>query len=69
MDTIDETLEARPHARVSVNGVEIGAAEIADERAHHADADDQLDAAERARGGRDGLRRHPVALPVPNEQG
>ncbi|CAJ4148248.1 peptidyl-prolyl cis-trans isomerase C [Burkholderia pseudomallei] len=62
MDTIDETLEARPHARVSVNGVEIGAAEIADERAHHADADDPLDAARRALVVRELLRQRAVAL-------
>lgn len=43
MDTIDPTRDTRPHARVCVNGVEIGAADIADEREHHADAEDRND--------------------------
>ncbi|KVN17101.1 MULTISPECIES: peptidylprolyl isomerase [unclassified Burkholderia] len=62
MNTIDETLDTRPHARVSVNGVEIGAADIAAERAHHPDADDPLDAARRALVVHELLRQRAVAL-------
>ncbi|AOJ83846.1 peptidylprolyl isomerase [Burkholderia savannae] len=62
MNTIDETLDAGAHARVSVNGVEIGAAEIADERAHHADAGDPLDAARRVLVVRELLRQRAIAL-------
>ncbi|KIS54150.1 putative peptidyl-prolyl cis-trans isomerase [Burkholderia thailandensis Phuket 4W-1] len=62
MDTIDPTRDTRPHARVCVNGVEIGAADIADEREHHADAEDPLGAARRALVVRELLRQRAVAL-------
>ncbi|AOJ04712.1 peptidylprolyl isomerase [Burkholderia mayonis] len=62
MNAIDETPGAQRPARVSVNGVEIGASDIDDERAHHSDADDPLDAARRALVVRELLRQRTVAL-------